>query len=209
MCTLEIVLEITTALPDKACRPIQPSISKSPNIFASGGTATFRTARAFDWPSLLRYASLYLLNDLARTAHAAERYEFCGCQKRRGQLWGQLSNTPQAAPLHYGPHIELFHSGPGTSRHRSIAVTPPMLTATPATGPAPLCRPAAIEPRLTLQRGAFSYAPAATRRTFPSPRGKTHIERRSRLQPFPSNETVCPAAQGFRNRQTFETDASS
>lgn len=60
----------------------------------------------------------------------------------------------------------------GTSRHRSIAVTPPMLTATPAAGPAPLCRPAAIEPRLTLQRGAFSYAPAATRRTFPPPVGR-------------------------------------
>lgn len=89
-----------------------------------------------------------------------------------GQLWGQLSNTPQATSLHYGPHIELFHSGPGTSRHRSIAVTPPMLTATPAAGPAPLCRPAAIEPRLTLQRGAFSYAPAATRRTFPPPVGR-------------------------------------
>lgn len=44
LCILEIDLEITTALPDKAYRPIQPPISKSPNIFASGGTATFRTA---------------------------------------------------------------------------------------------------------------------------------------------------------------------
>ncbi|MBN3739626.1 hypothetical protein G3N62_13780 [Burkholderia sp. Tr-20355] len=37
-----------TALPDKAYRPIQPSISKSPNIFASGGTATLSTAPTFD-----------------------------------------------------------------------------------------------------------------------------------------------------------------
>jgi hypothetical protein len=124
MCTLEIELEITTALPDKAYRPIQPSISKSPDIFASGGTATFRTARAFDGPSLRRYACWYLLNDLARTTHAAERYEFCGCQKHRGQLWGQLSNTPQATRLHYVPHMELFHSGPGT-RQRKRSFSPP------------------------------------------------------------------------------------
>lgn len=48
MCTLEIDLEMTRALPDKAYRPKQLSISKSPDIFASGGIATFRTAPAVD-----------------------------------------------------------------------------------------------------------------------------------------------------------------
>lgn len=48
MCTLEIDLEIAEALPDKAHKPKRLPISKSPDIFGSGGTAMFRTAPAFD-----------------------------------------------------------------------------------------------------------------------------------------------------------------
>ena len=44
MCTLEIDLEIVTALPDKAHKPKRVLISKSPDIFASSGTAGLRTA---------------------------------------------------------------------------------------------------------------------------------------------------------------------
>ncbi|WP_175771444.1 hypothetical protein [Burkholderia ambifaria] len=47
MCTLEIDLEITTALPDKAHRPKRRSISKSPDIFVSGGAVALLTASAF------------------------------------------------------------------------------------------------------------------------------------------------------------------
>ncbi len=44
MCTLEIDLEIAAALPDKAHKPKRVFISKSPEIFSSGGTTRLRTA---------------------------------------------------------------------------------------------------------------------------------------------------------------------
>lgn len=209
MCTLEIDLEITTALPDKAYRPIQPSISKSPNIFASGGTATFRTARAFDWPSLLRYACWYLLNDLARTAHAAERYRSLRLPEAPGATLGatQQHSTSKTLTLRASHRIISFRPWhQQTSKHRGYT--------------ADAHRDAGRRTRSALPARCNRAPPDASARGFficarryaahvSAPRGKTHIERRSRLQPFPSNEIVCPAAQGFRNRQTFETDASS
>lgn len=52
LCVLEIDLEIVKALPDKAHKPKRGSISKSPDIFSSGGTtrlciATHSTDRAY------------------------------------------------------------------------------------------------------------------------------------------------------------------
>ncbi|WP_277813807.1 hypothetical protein [Burkholderia gladioli] len=41
-------MEIAAALPDKAHKPKQLPISKSPDIFGSGGTAMFLAAPAFD-----------------------------------------------------------------------------------------------------------------------------------------------------------------
>ncbi|WP_155631967.1 hypothetical protein [Burkholderia cepacia] len=43
ICVLEIDLEITTSFPDKAHKQKRVFISKSPNIFASGGTIRIRT----------------------------------------------------------------------------------------------------------------------------------------------------------------------
>lgn len=44
MCTLEIDLEIATALPDKAHKPKRVFISKSPDVFASGDPTRLQTA---------------------------------------------------------------------------------------------------------------------------------------------------------------------
>ncbi|WP_124604987.1 hypothetical protein [Burkholderia sp. Bp9142] len=48
ICDLEIDLEITAALPDKAHKPKRVFISKSPDIFASGGTTKVRTTPPFE-----------------------------------------------------------------------------------------------------------------------------------------------------------------
>ncbi|MBW5806668.1 hypothetical protein FOZ70_18200 [Burkholderia sp. COPS] len=40
LCVLEIDLEIAAALPDKAAKPKQVLVSKSPKKFASGGVTT-------------------------------------------------------------------------------------------------------------------------------------------------------------------------
>lgn len=64
MCVLEIDLEIAAALPDKGHRSYREFLSKSPDIFASGGTTRSRTAlpsgnRAYANTSVGTFVGIY------------------------------------------------------------------------------------------------------------------------------------------------------
>lgn len=128
LCTLEIDLEITTSLPDKAYRPIQPPISKSPNIFCfrRHSSVPHGTGLRLIEPTPIRL--LESLTNLARTAHAAKRYEFCGNQKRGGNSGGNSATLHKQHPYTTGLTSNYFIPALAPDRHRSIARNVPMLT---------------------------------------------------------------------------------